>query len=1555
MDQERPPSPPRSTWVLPAAVLLASLGLTGSGVYMLDRSIETAAQVRFSRQLDRVEREIQQRFRQPVHAVNSLRSVLTAFPEPGPDVLRTYVEARDLPGEFPGLRGLGFGQRVLREDLERFVAAERSAGRSGFQVRTSGKAPDLYVLKFIEPIEQNRAAWGFDIGSEAVRRAAIERAALTGEPTLTARITLVQDDRQGAGFMYMAPVYRGGDLPEPAGRRLSELAGLVVAPIVVRELLAGIAEVADEQLDIALYDGPATDPARLVYELHETQADRPHALPSRDPLFEAERGMTIGGRTLTLRALSTPAFETEIDRGLQVALGVAGVLLSGLLALSAWLLAVGRARAETLAREMTADLRRLAKVVQHTSNAVFITDAERRITWVNRGFERIFGYRHAEALGHTPGELLDSDRTDPAELQRIREAQQRGEPYQGELLQRGKDGRDAWIDVELQPLHGERGELTGFMAIESDITAQKDAQTRLQAALRETQALLRTIDLHAIVSVADRSGRIVDVNEAFVRTSGYPREELLGQDHRILDSGVHLPAFWAEMRDTIGSGRPWRGEICNRARDGSLYWVSCVVAPFVGLDGTIEKYVSICTDVTESRLAHERLSAMTARLELAIEGSNDGLWDWMDVRSEEAWWSPTFYELLGYRPGEVPASIDTFRSLLHPQHRERVTAALDQALRGGPAFDTEAPLRSKSGEWRWFRGRAKVYFDAAGKAQRMAGSLQDIHDRKQAEAALSRTTAQLRSVLDAASEVSVIATGLDGSVTVFNRGAEQLLGWEAGEIVGRHTLAKFHDPQELEQRRAELSAELGRAVEAAEVFAEEARLARPREWSYVRRDGSRVSVSLVITEMRADDGETIGRLSLAQDITLRKEHEASLREARARAEQANVAKSQFLANMSHEIRTPMNAIIGMTDLALEGELNADQRELLTVVKDSARSLLNLVNDILDFSKVEAGHLEFEHVGFDLLELVAATTRTLDERARGKGLALDWIIAPGVPRRVVGDPHRLRQVLLNLLSNAVKFTQRGGVTLIVSQRGEDHSPGTCTLHFRVRDTGIGIAPDKLEAVFEPFTQADASTTRRFGGTGLGLSISRRLVSLMGGTMWARSTPGAGSTFYFTATFGLAAADGDDAEDGDEGGEPGSRVLVLDASPLPDARLGAVLETWRLRPVTVPTLAEAVRRLESLAPHHRAVQSVLAKSSALDVRGDSDLALLRRLCDTGSHRRVAILLEDEAVSEEVRTAFERSVAWPAVPSMLFDALTSVEGFTHSSLRERRGWDATRWDTPAENCRILLAEDNPINQKLAIRLLEGMGHRVEVAGDGEEAMQRACAEAFDLILMDVQMPNLSGFEATGAIRDCEQALGRRTPIVAMTAHAMVGDRERCLAAGMDGYLSKPISRQALHHEIQTHALRRAADGAAAAGHPLPAAEAPEPPAPPPGDGAASPAALYDRDRAVAMLGGDEGLFDELAEMFAADADAQVQVLRQAAAAGDLARLGALAHAQKGAVSMLAATAASETAARLEAACNAKQHEPARGLAETLCRQLLELKERLARDLAGTERGTG
>jgi len=705
--------------------------------------------------------------------------------------------------------------------------------------------------------------------------------------------------------------------------------------------------------------------------------------------------------------------------------------------------------------------------------------------------------------------------------------------------------------------------------------------------------------------------------------------------------------------------------------------------------------------------------------------------------------------------------------------------AQEQAIMdtGGALVDQEERLVWPDGHVSWVSATKVPLHDLDGNVIGTVGISRDITKHHDMEEALQAERDRLRTLIDNLPDHIFIKDRESRYITVNTthvaalgkQSEQELLGLSYRDLVDPKTAAIYEN----DDRRVMKT--------GSTLF--------NREEEFVTFEGFKRTILTTKVPLRNKAGEIVGLVGICRDITERKLAEEELRRAKDAAEVASRAKSDFLANMSHEIRTPMNAVIGMTELLLGTTLEAEQRDYLETIRDSADSLLEIINDILDFSKIEAGKVELESNPIEVREWLGDAVRTLGIRAHAKRIELAFEIDDAVPQFVMGDGLRLRQVILNLVGNAIKFTEKGEVAVSVRVESEDHE--RITLHFAVLDTGIGISPEHLSKVFEAFEQADTSMTRRFGGTGLGLSISSRLVSLMGGRIWVQSQLGVGSTFHFLVPFSKSVAlPAPRISSNDLQVLSGMRVLIVDDNDTNRRILLRMCQNWRMNPVAVPNAADALEQLRHASETGPPFDLVLTDASMPDVDG---FTLASHIHQDNKISSVVVMmltsLDQTATSKDLERLGIRSfLVKPVKQSDLLDAIMLA-------------MDGRRTDTSAVPAdpglapitlpplRILLAEDSLANQKLAIGLLKRWGHSTTVANNGAEAVDLAARGEFDLILMDIQMPIMDGMEATALIRKEQKQSGRHIPIIAMTAHAMKGDKERCLASGMDGYVSKPV----------------------------------------------------------------------------------------------------------------------------------------------------------------------
>jgi two-component system sensor histidine kinase/response regulator len=792
----------------------------------------------------------------------------------------------------------------------------------------------------------------------------------------------------------------------------------------------------------------------------------------------------------------------------------------------------------------------------------------------------------------------------------------------------------------------------------------------------------------------------------------------------------------------------------------------------------------------------------------------------------------------------------------------------------------------------------------------------DITDRKQAEEALLKA-GHLQAAIFNSANFSSIATDAKGVIQIFNVGAERMLGYKAAEVMNKITPADISDPMELIVRAKALSIELGTPITPgfeALVFKASRGIEDIYELTYIRKDGSRFPAVVSVTALRDAQNEIIGYLLIGTDNTARKQVEAEkqrlldiqeemykqLQEAKDTADAANSLKSVFLANMSHEIRTPLNAIIGFSTLALNTNLSPKQHDYVSKINDSGVSLLGIINGILDFSKIEADKLEMEQSLFSLDDVLSSVIAVVEQKAVDKNIELLLDISPEIPWQLVGDSLRLGQIITNLVGNAIKFTEKGEVELTVTL--QEQTEGRIKLQFSVRDTGLGLSPEHLAKLFQPFTQADGSMTRRFGGTGLGLSISKRLVEMMGGDIWAESKPGTGSTFSFTAWFDIKSA---------ENSPPcipemlnRMRILVADDNDTSQKKMVKLLSRFPARVDTVNSGSEAVSAVQSQNPADPYKLILMDwKTSEID-----EVGAARRIKEYLTLHTIPsiIMVTSFGMQTEQADASKAGADYflrkPVTASSLFDAIIGIltPAERAAVMRIQRSGETTYNFMSAH---ILLVEDNEINQQLAIELLESAGLTVDVANNGREAVEMVttAGHSYDMVLMDIQMPEMDGYEATRRIR--LDSRFSALPILAMSAHALVEDRQKTVNAGMNDHITKPIDPQVMFRAMGRY-IRQSPEGAQSLARRSKGAM---------GQAAIPDIPGIDVTGALYRINGNVKLYLQLLGKFILNQTDTAAALESALGSGDRSLAERLAHTTKGVAGNIGANGVQKIAAEL------------------------------------------
>ena len=1485
-------------------VFLSGLLLTAGLTLQLDRKQEQDRQEAYQNFTTQFADTVEERITHYQYGLRGARGAILVAGEQGISRagFRRYSASRDMKVEFPGARGFGFIRRVPLADEAAFVARARQDDAPGFAIRQlQPHAGERYVIQYLEPQAGNQQAIGLDIASEANRKAAADAAMRSGQVQLTAPITLVQAMKAPSkSFLMLMPIYRDGMARDSEAQRVAATLGWSYAPILMDEVMGAI-RINPELTQFTLSD--VSDPRKPVV-FYASRAAAGAVIGSRSVT------KTILGRTWQIEVRFQPAFLAGLHQNNLYAVGLLGVLASLGFTIMVFLWSSSRLRQQQLIDAKA----RMAAIVESSIDGIIGKTLQGVVISWNRGAEEIFGYRADEALGKTMAQLVVPDDLAYEEEDILARICRGERPDHFTTRRRHKNGQLIDVSVSVSPIIDDSGRIVGASKTVRDISEQVAIERQMKElnAHLEEMVATRTAEL-------DRARRVLrTVLDAVPSMIGYWDKQLV---NRVANHAYHtwfgvdpdtLPGM--SMVDLLGkdlfaANRPHidavlRGDeqTFERAILGPDGKERHSLAHYIPdrIDGEVQGFYVMMHDVTELVEGRQQLAAALRENQVLLQTINEQLlYSVSDPNGVIIEANDQFCLVLGYTREEIIGrDHHLFSSGLHP-------AAFWQnmwdTVLANKAWHGEICNKGKDGSLLWFDTVIAPCLDSEGQLERFVALRIDVTERRAADEERKRLNVLLGNVLRSASEVSIIATDQDGRITIFNSGAQSMLGYQEDEMVGRCTLAMIHLPDEVNARGEELSRQYGQAIEGFRVFVHVPEFVAPetREWTYVCKDGSWRRVTLAVTAMRDEQGVLTGYLGIATDITIRKQFENSLELARQQAEQANVAKSQFLANMSHEIRTPMNAVLGMLQLVRQTPLDTRQQDYVVKAQSAAQSLLALLNDILDFSKIDAGKLELDIHAFSLEDMLRELAVVLSGNQHHKTVDLMFEVDPSLPLEVRGDKLRILQILINLGGNALKFTEAGQVVIHLSALRQDAA--SVTLQVSVTDTGIGITPEQLSRIFNGFTQAESSTTRRFGGSGLGLVICQRLVALMGSELRVDSEPGRGSCFSFelclevenkALSISVVAPDISHCH-----------VLVVDDCEISREILVKTIEMRGWSCDAVESGAKALVKIISALKAGRPYDVVLVDWRMPEMDGVATAKLIKQQFPDVACP-VVIMLSAYGrellgkISEQDRVIFRDILTKPITPQQL------IASIARARQPAQRDSLPPVFELPQRlaGVRLLLVEDNALNRQVAGELLTHEGASVVMAEDGLQGVRIATQQpdAFDIIIMDIQMPVMDGLQATREIRAVPVLAA--LPILAMTANASHADREACLQAGMNDHVGKPIDIDEVVELILKLVQGKAVPAAGTERQP---AAAPE---------TATAAEVDPLDRLMRRFGQNLNVYRQTLASFSIEACNQLDMLARQREAADVPRMAATFHALKGVAATVGATALAAQAGEWE-----------------------------------------
>ncbi|ONN71921.1 PAS domain S-box protein [Pseudomonas oryzihabitans] len=1438
------------------------------------------------------------------------------------ELLGDYGRVHDLGQEFRGARGVGFIRRVPEGEEAAFLAKARADGAPEFTIHPFvPHAGDRYVVQYLEPTWRNLKAIGMDAASDPIRREAAVLSMRHADIHLTGPLQLQASSPPEPGFLMLLPIYQGGRPPvEPAAREAATL-GWSYVPLSIEEMFGSL-RLNIPGVIIRLSDVTVPEAPSLFYRQGEDEQEA-------EGLSERRLVQEVYGRQWQLAFTATPTFVAAQHLVSVPLVHLVGKLVSLLTAGLTFAVLTTRQRR----RQYQQDQANLTAVVESSSDGIISKDLNGVVLSWNHAAEELFGYPASEAVGQR---LLDL--VVPTELEHeewwVLERIGRGEPVPHfETRRQHRDGHLIDVLVSVSPMRGRDGRVVGASKTVRDISLQKAAQAEILAlnARLEEQVAQRTAELSQTnrllgdvlraasevgIIATDRDGLITLFNEGAERLLGYRAEEVVGRWHA---SDLHLPEELATQGAALEAeyGLPVAGfrvlvERSERTgadarewtfvrRDGEHRDVSLVVTTMRDAGGQISGYLGIASDVTERKAAEQELAASLALTRAVLDTAVSPIVT-VDSQGLVRSFNPAGERIFGYRAAEVvgqpvrrliPGYLAGYEALFScPQEiPDDQASPQGQEMEGRRADGSVFPLTLSLGVM-WTDG------------ERLAVAIiADITEQSRQRQALLQARDQLTMAADVA-QLGIWCWQPDTGQVQCNDRMFELYEWtetqRAQGITYNDWRCRVH-PDDL----ASAEERLGAAMAGRAVFDPVFRVRR--------QDGSLRHIIAGARTERDPRGRVLRVVGINRDITEQLELEHRLREERTRADLASQAKSSFLANMSHEIRTPMNAVLGMLQLLQRTALDARQGDYLTKAQQAARSLLGLLNDVLDYSKIEAGKLQLDVHPFSLEQVLRNLGVVLSGNSGEKNVEINYHLDAGLPTALIGDSLRLQQILINLAGNALKFTEAGQV--LVSVRQLSRADGQLRLEFSVQDTGIGISPAQQEQLFQGFTQAEASISRRFGGTGLGLAICKRLVELMDGQLQVESELGVGSRFWFDAALAV------DSQGEAQLAPVRRRVLLADDNTLVGEVLVETLAALGWQVDLVTSGAAALARVAQAQQQAQPYEAVLMDWRMPD--GDGLLAA-RQLRERQADNRPKVImltgfgrdfLTEAQQSDDA--PFDDYLTKPVTPAQIVEVVERALGAEiPAGVHAAAVVDESH---RLAGLRLLVVEDNALNRQVAAELLLAQGAQVELAEGGLEGVERVLSGApLDVVIMDMQMPDIDGLEATRRIR--ADGRFRTLPILAMTANASHTDRDACLAAGMDDHIGKPIDLELLVARLRRLTGQEVSVAPAAA----PVVE----------DRQVEPLSIVLR-----RFGGDARLFGSLLERFAEDSVGLLERLAQAWHTADSEAAVAVLHSLKGSAGTMGAQRLAARAAEGERAGKAGAGVPTEVAVElTTLRQLLD-----------------